>query len=513
MTKSFTAMAIIKLRDEGQLRLDEPIVTYVPELASLHSPTTDSPPLTVRHLLTMSAGLPQDDPWADRQLYLDDDALSQLFRAGVTFSNPPGVVFEYSNYAYIVLGRIIANVAGVSALDYITREILQPLGMTATTWQPNTIPTETLALGYRWEDEQWKVEPLLPSGGDVAAFAGLCSSVRDLARWVALFQSAWPPRDEPDTGPVRRSSLREMQQVWRAYQPTIIEKGLGLSPQLNAGGYAYGLSINHNGRYETVGHGGGVPGFGSHMRWAPAAGVGVVALANVTYANMHDACAEALNELWRASQAPPRVAPPSQALREAREGVMRLLEAWDDRLADALFADNFFLDCDRAHWQRRLDELRRAHGALRPEGAFEVENGLRGRWRMVGERGWCWIFITMSPTVPPRVQHVQLTSTVPPSPIMQIVAKQLAALVTQPTRSALKRLLTRDANDAMLWEQVRIAQVLCGACAVGEVLAGDGAGWAKFRFVGDKGSAEVELTLDAHTGKLREVIFRAVNPR
>src|SRR5258708_37775377 len=72
MTKSITAMCVIKLRDEGKLRLDNPVANYGPELAALQYPTTDSAPLTVRDLLTMSAGFPQDDPWADRQLAIDD---------------------------------------------------------------------------------------------------------------------------------------------------------------------------------------------------------------------------------------------------------------------------------------------------------------------------------------------------------------------------------------------------------------------------------------------------------
>ena len=67
MTKSFTAATILGLRDEGRLALDDPIARHVPELAELRGPTADSPAITVRHLLTMSAGLATDDPWGDRQ--------------------------------------------------------------------------------------------------------------------------------------------------------------------------------------------------------------------------------------------------------------------------------------------------------------------------------------------------------------------------------------------------------------------------------------------------------------
>ena len=76
MTKSFTAATILGLRDEGRLSLDDPIARHVPEVAGLHGPTADSPPITVRHLLTMSSGLGTDDPWGDRQQGLDLDAFS-----------------------------------------------------------------------------------------------------------------------------------------------------------------------------------------------------------------------------------------------------------------------------------------------------------------------------------------------------------------------------------------------------------------------------------------------------
>jgi len=94
MTKSFTAMSLMKLRDEYKLRLDDPVAAYVPELAKLQYPTRDSAPITVRNLLTMSAGLPQDDPWADRQLADTEAQLSELMNDGLTFSNPPVVKYE-----------------------------------------------------------------------------------------------------------------------------------------------------------------------------------------------------------------------------------------------------------------------------------------------------------------------------------------------------------------------------------------------------------------------------------
>lgn len=506
MTKSFAALAILQLRDAGQLRLDEPVAIYVPELAALAYPTSDSPIITVRQLLSMAVGWPQDDPWGDRQLYRTDAAMSDFYRAGVSWSNPPGVTYEYSNYAYMVLGRIITNVAGMPAIQYINQQILKPLGMTSTVWNAADVPPDHLALGYRWEDEMWKEEPLLPSGGDVAAFAGLFTSVRDLARWVALFQSAWPPRSEPESGPLRRSSLREMQRAWSFYKPVVTTPRLGAPPEIITGGYGFGLSVRHNGQWPSVGHGGGLPGFGSHMRWAPDYGIGIVAMGNLTYAGVTDACVKGLEMLVAQSQVQPYQRTVAPALAAARDGVLRLLAAWDSDLADTLFADNFFLDRDFAHWRREIAQLDERHGRLTPDGPFVVENWLRGEWRMNGEQGWCRFGLTMSPTVPPRIQELEIESTLPPSAALQHTAVQVVALVAQPTRNGLKALCAANSDLAAFWDQVRLANILCGSSTLGEVTGGDGATWASFTFLGHKRNGTMQITVNAR-GKMTSLIF------
>ena len=77
MTKSFTAAAVLLLRDRGRLRLDDRIATWVPELAGIRGPSADSPPITIEHLLTMSAGFATDDAWGDRQQGLDFDRFAK----------------------------------------------------------------------------------------------------------------------------------------------------------------------------------------------------------------------------------------------------------------------------------------------------------------------------------------------------------------------------------------------------------------------------------------------------
>ena len=124
MTKSFTASAIMALREDGVLRLDDPAHLYLPGLRGLRLPAADCLPVTIRQLLTMTAGFPTDDPWGDRQqgLPLDDfDAL--IAGGGVRYCWAPGTRFEYSNLGYALLGRIIATVTG-SAYEDAIREML-----------------------------------------------------------------------------------------------------------------------------------------------------------------------------------------------------------------------------------------------------------------------------------------------------------------------------------------------------------------------------------------------------
>ena len=155
--------------------------------------------------------------------------------------------------------------------------------MTATTLEPSAVPPSRLAHGYRWEDEQWKEEPAL-AHGSFGAMGGMLTSVRDLSRYVAVYMDAWPPRDAPETGPIRRASLREMQQLWRPANALVTrDSGTGVL-QLNSGGYAFGLSVSQNCTFRhIVTHGGGLPGFGTVMTWLPEYGAGVVAFGNLTY--------------------------------------------------------------------------------------------------------------------------------------------------------------------------------------------------------------------------------------
>src|SRR5687768_5381040 len=93
MSKSFASMAILKLRDEGKLDLDDPAYLYIPELKNLKYPTADAPHITVRHLMTHGAGFPEGNPWGDRQRADTDKDLMEFVGKQISFSNPPGIAY------------------------------------------------------------------------------------------------------------------------------------------------------------------------------------------------------------------------------------------------------------------------------------------------------------------------------------------------------------------------------------------------------------------------------------
>ena len=413
MTKSFTAMAILRLRDEGKLSLDDPAERYVPEMKTLKYPTTDSPRITVRHLLSHAEGFPEDNPWGDQQLAKTDSQMSAMIGAGIPFSNAPGTAYEYSNFGFAILGRIVSNVSKMPYRDSIAINILEPLGMTSTTLEPTAVPARKLAHGYRWEDAQWKEEPQLKDGA-FGAMGGMLTSVSDLGRYVAAFVGAFPPRDGPETAPIKRASLREMQQIARP-RASVVTRGANGAIQLNAGGYGYGLGISETCEFgHVVAHSGGLPGFGSQMRWLPEYGVGIVAMGNRTYTGWGGVFTTALDLLAETGGLQRRAPEPSPALVEARDNVSRLILQWDDALADRIVAENLFLDRSKERRRREIDELKGKVGTCKPPASFHnVENALRGTWAMQCERGTIGVSITLAPTMPPTVQFLEVMPTLP----------------------------------------------------------------------------------------------------
>jgi CubicO group peptidase (beta-lactamase class C family) len=508
MTKSFTAATVLLLRDEGRVRLDDPVAAYVPELDGWRSPTADSPPVTVRQLLTMSAGLATDDPWGDRQQALDLGRFAALLAEGPSFAWPPGTAFEYSNLGYGILGRVITNVAGREYREVVTDRLLAPLGMTATTYLEDDIPDDRRVHGYVRRDDVL-VREGIDGYGALAAMGGLFTSVRDLARWVSGFLDAFPARDEPDDRhPLRRATRREMQQLQRAFTPEAEAHHPGDAPRLTIGGYGFGLFVTQDPELGTmIGHGGGYPGFGSHMAWHPATGLGVIAFGNLRYAPVHGPARDALAALVRAGIAPRRritVRHEVDALRPVVEG---LLERWDDGVADEAFAMNMDLDQPRSDRRAAAARVVEGLGRLRPDAERRPSSDSPAdvTWWLRGDSGSVRVSILVSPEPRPRIQRLDLRRVGDPSPALLALAERILDLAagTDPTWPA--DLPLGDIDRAELERALRAATPRLGALSLGFPVDGDGTTTATWELRGERQPGELRLRLDPETGALAEV--------
>ncbi|HET8699380.1 MAG TPA: serine hydrolase domain-containing protein [Gammaproteobacteria bacterium] len=305
LSKTFTALAVLKLRDEGRLLLDAPAERYVPELAALAYPPSDAPRITVRALLTHRAGFGGDDEWADLRLALPEHELTHLIPR-VPLVRAPDTAFEYSNFGYVLLGRAVSNVSGRPFAEYMEREFLGPLGMSSTGYDLARVPSSRRAAGYRRESGRW-IEELAQGAGAFASMGGLVTSAADYARFVAWLLAAWPPREEADDPILRRASRREAARV-QTFAPLD-----GAPARTRAAGYGLGMEIYVD---EVLGeycaHAGGLPGYGADMVLLPQRGVGVFAFVNRTYGlprRVTHAAANAIAHAIRLAQEPRRCTP------------------------------------------------------------------------------------------------------------------------------------------------------------------------------------------------------------
>lgn len=416
MTKSFTAAAVLLLRDRGQLSLDLVVEEVLPGTTGWRGRARDEHPVTVRDLLSMGAGLATDDAWADRHLDLTTDELLAIVTDGRA-ARAVGGGFEYSNLGYGLLGEIVRVVAGRRLQDIVSDELLAPLGMRDTVWSREALdPSRRIALPHRCVDGTAEPEGEEPPGdGALAPMGGLWSTVADLARWMAFFLDAHPPRDDADHGPLSRASRREMQRGHRAVGLVPVP-GHTVPLRKAARSYGFGLQQDDDEVLGTVvDHSGGLPGYGSNMRWIPARGIGLVALANVTYAPMRELTYRQLDALHAEGALPVPRDPADDDLRLVSHALASLLVAWSvgdapevDERAVALFADNVAADESLARRAASLRAIADRHGPL-TAGPLTARSRTAGTVHLAARDGsTVSVSFELAPFGAPRVQRCTL---------------------------------------------------------------------------------------------------------
>lgn len=411
MSKAFTALAILKLRDEGKLSLDAPAENYVPEMKGWRYPTSDSPRITVRQLLTHTAGFVEDNPWGDRQQVVPEDEFTAMLKAGVPFARAPGLAMEYSNFGYATLGRIVTNVSNMPYQDYIRREIMQPLGMRSTGFDVFASPQNRRAIGYRWQDNRWVREPDMKDG-TFGAMGGVETSASDYARWVSFLLSAWPARDGPEQGPVRRSTAREIVTGANFAAAAMRNAAIGGAPCRQATAYGMGWRVLDDcdlGRVVT--HTGGYPGYGSVVLLLPDKGVGIFAFSSKTYGGPSLAAFRAALALQKAGALAEPALPVSAGLAAAYDAARAVWRSGE--IGSAPLANNMLMDRDAPRWKTMLAGLKAEVGTCAASEAIIPVSAMEGRFSWTCEHGRISGRVQRAPTPAVTIQALEFSAATP----------------------------------------------------------------------------------------------------
>jgi D-alanyl-D-alanine carboxypeptidase len=321
ITKTFTATAIVQLRDEGKLRLDDPLVKHLPEFARVENPFGPIEDVTLRRVASHSSGLmgePPTDHWSTLRFPTREEWLAVLPQVRVAI--PPGSAFKYSNLGYTLLGEVIERLSGQPYAKYMRGSIFEPLGMASSVYELTDALRRRAAPGHMAHLFEDAAEPAPPSPLNGMAAAGqLWTTVRDLSRWISIHFRT----DVAERGGVQilaGPSMVEMQQA------CYVEPGW-------VGGYGFGWRINRRGERIYHGHGGSVPGYRSQILFDAALEVGIVVLIDgvgpvdeIAYTLMDTLAEHAL-----AAEASRPAAPPAPTPPEYRRflGLYRMLRVGD----------------------------------------------------------------------------------------------------------------------------------------------------------------------------------------
>jgi CubicO group peptidase (beta-lactamase class C family) len=342
ITKTFTAAAIMQLRDEGKLDLEDTLDRHVEGAA--HAPT-------IRRLLSHTSGLQRethDDAWLHAHFADVSELLETLDRAEQVL--PPGARFHYSNLAFALLGIVVERVAGVPYTEYVEQRLLQPLGLLRMTFEPQQ-PAATGYLVQAYVDGVWDEAPV-ETGAWIAA-GQMWGTVRDLCRWAAFLA-------DPDETVLKKETVEEMRTVQS------IDDHLRWT-----GGYGLGLMLRRDGERVLAGHGGSMPGFIAGVYVSSSEKIGAATLTNSSTAVLGDLTlklAAVTNERWPVPPEPWQVEEPPP------DDVVPLLGIWFMEGSQLVIS-----------WRNGTLEARFPEDAeWKPPAVFRRE--AEDRWRIVS--GW-----------------------------------------------------------------------------------------------------------------------------
>jgi CubicO group peptidase (beta-lactamase class C family) len=217
ITKVFAGIALLQLRDEGKLTLDDPLAKHIPEAALVKYPKDDDkPPITLRHIVTHTSGMPRRCPDA-----ISEASLVAMLK-GLRLESTPGTKTSYSNLAAGFVGPLVKKLTGIPFREYMKAKVFDPLGTTSVAWQAKDVEPKRLACGNEKKKEGEKKDEIEPVDtewrqGAAEAYGGLYASVVDMSKFAIAQLAAY---GETDDAVLKRSSIKESHQPQMPDQPT-----------------------------------------------------------------------------------------------------------------------------------------------------------------------------------------------------------------------------------------------------------------------------------------------------
>ncbi|MEH0545459.1 serine hydrolase [Streptomyces sp. B21-105] len=300
ITKTFTAVLVLRLRDEGLLGLEDPL--------EKHLPGTGAGEATVAELLSHTAGLAAESPgpwWERTPGSLRPELADVLGDQAVPYA--AGRRYHYSNVGYTVLGALVEKLRGVSWEEAVRREVIEPLGLKRTGVRPG-VPAAGGWAVHPWADVMLP-EPV-EDFGRMASAGQLWSTTGDLARFAAFLTRG-------DDRVLGAATLREMRTPSAPAEPGDLAEGAT---------YGLGLQIQHRDGRLLVGHSGSVPGFLASLTIGVEDDVAAVVLANCTSGLMTSQVASDLVRI--VADAEPRIPEPWRPLAEVDASALELAGQW-----------------------------------------------------------------------------------------------------------------------------------------------------------------------------------------
>jgi len=268
ISKSVTAVLMMRLLDEGVIGLDEPVERYLPAFASIKDRRVDAQPVTFRHLASHTAGLIREPQWPDAvvgPIELWDKRIVESLPL-TAYDTVPGARYQYSNIGFGTLGLALAKAAGRPFMEMVRTEVLEPLGMTGSGFVVAGAKLEArLAAGYVI-GQDGSIDGGQPARehagrGYKVPNGGVYSTVADLGRFMGAMSGV------PGLRILSEESRQEALSIQTPENPN---RGYGLG---------FSVQIDEQGR-KIASHGGSVAGYTAHMAFDPEARIGVVLLRN-----------------------------------------------------------------------------------------------------------------------------------------------------------------------------------------------------------------------------------------